>query len=64
MVGAYMAAASGAAFWLDQPRAFWGLEFQAVVPPERRWRCRPLLAAGGTAQTLTVCLSVCVRTNV
>ncbi|KAI4886350.1 hypothetical protein NFI96_021617, partial [Prochilodus magdalenae] len=54
VVGAYMAAASGAAFWLDQPGAFWGLEFRAVVPPERRSCCRPLLAAGGTARTLTV----------
>ncbi|KAI4875619.1 hypothetical protein NFI96_008201 [Prochilodus magdalenae] len=46
VVGAYMAATSDAACWLDQPGAFWGLEFWAVVPPERRRRGRPLLAAG------------------
>ncbi|KAI4903698.1 hypothetical protein NFI96_006506, partial [Prochilodus magdalenae] len=54
VVRAYIADAPGAACWPDQRGAFWGLEFRAVVPPERRRCCRPLLAAGGTARTLTL----------
>ncbi|KAI4904396.1 hypothetical protein NFI96_007380 [Prochilodus magdalenae] len=53
-VRAYITNAPGAARWCNHRGAFWGLEFRAVVPAERRRCCRPLLAAGGTARTLTV----------
>ncbi|KAI4900489.1 hypothetical protein NFI96_009668, partial [Prochilodus magdalenae] len=46
VVRAYIADTPGAARWPDQHGAFWGLEFRAVVPPERRRCGRPLLAAG------------------
>ena len=48
-----MAGASGAACPVDQPGAFWELEFQAVVPSERYRCCHPLLAAGCTTWTPT-----------
>ena len=44
VVRAYIADAPGAARWSDHRGAFWGLRFRAVVPPERRRCCRPLLA--------------------
>ena len=52
-VQAYIAEESGAAGLVISPVHSGGSEFQTVVDSRRLRRCRPLLAARGTARTLT-----------
>ncbi|KAI4895325.1 hypothetical protein NFI96_027910, partial [Prochilodus magdalenae] len=63
VVRAYIADTPGAARWPDQHGAFWGLEFRAVVPPERRRCGRPLLAAGCTLENREQLLTITAHTG-